>query len=399
MKKTYLLLVSVMFFLASCSEPVDLADENSDEENSGVTNVPATEQEDQVTSRTEGSLNYETVIPYELSPSRGLTSTNMISSYNIEAFEKGLFNISEATFDPEDYIFREGQIFTEEMVRGFLNRAYTREELDDMSEEELADGTAFSNLGLNPSTEGESDPETIAEEAPLYLSHILEQNYMTEDSEGNLELEGMTIGLAMNSVYYYEGEDGTSESQELDEDVVREQGERMAGEILERIRANEQYKDLTIEFGIFIQSSDTSITPGHFVSYSVAEGGVNELSSFNDVNEEYVLFPSTEGEELNEETNNDYELFNRELSSYFDSFTTSVGHGYFKDDELEYLSIEIPIEYTSRGEIIGLSQYISDLLENHFAGIQVEVSIADKSTAYSLITKTADENIQTHIYE
>lgn len=396
MKKLYFLLMLIIFLLAACSEPDDFVEEDDE---SGVTNVPVTEQDEQVTSRTENRTDYETVIPYQLSPSRGLTSTNMVSSYNIEAFEKGLFELSKGTFSPNDYVFREGQVFTEEMVRGFLNRAYTREEIDDMSEEELADGTAFSNLGLNPSTEGETDPDVIAEEAPLYLSHLLEQNYVVEDDDGNLELEGMTIGLAMNSEYYYENDNGNTESVSLDEAAVKEQGELMAGEILERIRANEQYQDVTILFAVFIQSGDTSITPGNFVSYTVADSGEGEISSFTNVDESHVMFPSNEARELSEETNNDYEVFNRDLSSYFDSFTTSVGHGYFRDGSLEYLSIEIPIEYTSRGEIIGLSQYVSDLLSNHFSGTRVEISIADKNEAYALITKTEDDSIQTHIYE
>lgn len=396
MKKISILLISAALFLAACSEPVDIPE---NDEESGVTNVPVTEQEEQVTSRTENRTDYQTVIPYQISPSRGLTSTNMVSSYNIEAFEKGLFDISKEVFSPDDYIFREGQIFTEEMVRGFLNRTYTREEIDEMTEEELADGTAFSNLGLNPSTGGETDPDVIAEEAPLYLSHLLEQNYVVEDENGDMQLEGMTIGLAMNSVYYYENDNGSTESVSLDAATVKEEGEQMAEEILERIRANEQYQDITITFAIFIQSNDTSIAPGNFVSYSVADAGEGELSSFTNVNEQNVLFPSSEAEELSEETNNDYQLFNRNLSSYFDSFTTSVGKGYFKDDNLEHLSIEIPVEYTSRGEIIGLSQYVSDLLSNHFAGVRVEISIADKSDTYALITKTSDGNIQTHIYE
>ncbi len=66
------------------------------------------------------------------------------------------------------------------MIRGYLGRSYTMEEIEGMSEEEKAQNNAFSNLGLNPSAEGETDPEAIAQKAPLYLSHILEQNYMRE---------------------------------------------------------------------------------------------------------------------------------------------------------------------------------------------------------------------------
>lgn len=396
--KALMILMAVM--LAACNAAPGPEAEEGPAEDDNVTATPAAEREETLTQSSSTAGYYQTVIPYEMSPSRGLTSTNMVSSYNIEAFEKGLFDISKRVFPVDEYIFREGQIFTEEMVRGFLGRQYTREEIEEMSEEELADSNAFSNLGLNPSTEGEEDPEVIAEEAPLYLSHILEQNYLLADGEGELTLEGITIGLAMNSTYYYQTEQyGTTYSRSLDENEVREQGQRMANEILERLRANERYSDQTITFAIFIQSGDTAITPGNFVSYAVAEGGEDTLSSFNEINEDYVLFPSSEGAEFNEQINSDYEVFNRNLSAYFDNFTTSIGYGRFMDDSLETLTIEIPVQYTSYGEIIGLTQYVQGLLGDHFAGSAVEVSIADKSETYALITKDENDEISTHIYE
>ena len=394
------LLIFMVFVLAACgSEGQEMSDQTTDEEEN-ITRVPTAEREETVTRSDNGNDYYQTVIPYEISPSRGLTSSNMVSSYNIEAFEKGLFDISKSVFPTDEYIFREGQIFTQDMVRGFLGREYTREEIESMSEDELAESNAFSNLGLNPSTEGETDPETIAEEAPLYLSHILEQNYLTRDEEGNTSLDGITIGLAMNSTHYYQREEyGTTYSKTLDPDEVERQGQQMANEILERLRANEQYSDQTITFAIFVQSTDTSITPGNFTSYAVAESGENELSSFTEVDEEYVMFPSSEGSDVSEQVNSDYQLFNRNLASYFDNFTTSIGYGRFIDGSMESLTIEIPVQYTSQGEIIGLTQYVESLMGEHFSGSRVEVSIEDKNETYSLITKDENDNINTHIYE
>lgn len=404
MKKIYLLTPLLLVLLASCgTSESEVADQtqSAGEDKKEMNSVPVEEQEETVTNEIDESPGYyQTVIPYQLSPSRGLTSSNMVSSYNIETFEKGLFDISKSVFSTEDYVFREGQVFTEEMVRGFLNRSYTSEEIDAMSEEEKADNNAFSNLGLNPSKEGETDPEKIAEESPLYLSHILEQDYMLQDEEGNLSFSGMTIGLAMNSEYYYQKEQyGPTFTRELDEQKVREHGEQMAAEILERIRANEQYKDLKIVFGIFIQSGDTDITPGHFLSTAVVEPGNNEISSFTEVNENYVSLPSSEAGKISEEINSEYQNFNRKLESYFDSFTTSIGQGYFKEGELEHLSIEIPLEYSSRGEVIGLTQYVSELIQEHFRNTEVEISIKDKSKSYALITKSADNKLNVHIYE
>ena len=198
------LLIFMVFVLAACGSEVEQMNGQTTDEEENVTRAPAAEREETVTHSNDENGYYQTVIPYEISPSRGLTSSNMVSSYNIEAFEKGLFDISKNVFPTDEYVFREGQIFTEDMVRGFLSREYTREEIEEMSEDELSDSNAFSNLGLNPSTEGLTDPEEIAEQAPLYLSHILEQNYLVQDEEGNTTLDGITIGLAMNSTHYYQ---------------------------------------------------------------------------------------------------------------------------------------------------------------------------------------------------
>ena len=56
----------------------------------------------------------------------------------------------------------------------------------------------------------------------------------------------MTIGLAMNSVYYYQKEkDGETYSENLDDKEIEKQGKSMASEILSRLRKRrlERYTD------------------------------------------------------------------------------------------------------------------------------------------------------------
>ena len=61
---------------------------------------------------------------------------------------------------------------------------------------------ASENLGLNPSHKGEDDPEKSQEQSPAYLSNILEQDFYDSGDTKGKNIKGMTIGLAMNSVYY-----------------------------------------------------------------------------------------------------------------------------------------------------------------------------------------------------
>lgn len=399
MKKMIMLLIMGALFLSACSQTsVDV--ENAGKKNT-VQNVSTKRQEnvaDTVTD-SQGDEYYRSAIPYKLSKSRGLTSTNMVSSYNMEDFEEGLFEISKDVYSTEDYIFQEGQILTEDMTRAYLRRQFTKDEIDAMSEEELVKSGAFSNLGLNPSKQGEEDPEVIAKNTPLYLSHILEQNYLTVDEEGNTNFEGITFGLAMNSEHLYQKEQyGTTYSEDINIEDAKKEGEEMARELLDRLRANNEYVDKAVVFAIYSQSKSTDIVPGRFLSYAVVKPGENEISKFIDIDEQNVLLPSN-NEEISEELRSNYNAFNRDLSSYFKSFTTSVGRGLIKDGDLDNLEIEIPIEYESRGEMIGLSQYVKSLVDKYFPNTQVEVKVQDKNNVYSIITSDKEGKTSMYIME
>ena len=195
---------------------------------------------------------------------------------------------------------------SEKMTREYLKRQYTKEQIDEMDEATLKRTGAFSNLGLNPSNNGEEDPEKLAENAPLYLSHILEQDYLKIDEEGNQTFEGITFGLAMNSEYLYQKEQyGTTYQKDLDLEVVQKEGEDMAREILERLRENSDYVDKKVVFAIFIQSKGTDIIPGNFVSYAVVEPGAKEIPKFETIDEQNVLLPSN-NESVPEDVNSEY---------------------------------------------------------------------------------------------
>ena len=73
-----------------------------------------------------------------------------------------------------------------------------------MSEKDKKDKKANENLGLNPSHQGETTPTKIAEKSPAYLSNILEQDFYGNSDTKGKNIKGMTIGLAMNSEYYYQ---------------------------------------------------------------------------------------------------------------------------------------------------------------------------------------------------
>ena len=394
--KKWILIFTVL--LAACADDgVDTA------QNTVTTDVdlPVAEGEQTVTSNIGGDdAFYQSVIPYELSPSRGLTSSNMVSTYNIDGFEAGLLDFSKEVFDVEAYYFREGQVFTTDIVRGYLSRAFTEEEIEAMTDEEREERGAFSNMGLNPSVHGETDEQVIAENYPRYLSHILEQNYMQQDDDGNFTLEGMTVGLALNSEHLYRRENSSNiQSVSISESDAVDFAEDAIGEILERLRANESYEDLDILFAVYIQSGRYDIVPGKFVMTAFSPGGATEVETFNSINEQYELLPATGETVVSDAINAEYRNFNTRLTEYFDNFSSTIGLARFTDNQFDQLNIEIPIDYTSRTEVIAMAQHVKDILESSFDGINTEVVISSARDTYAVVTKDSDNNVNFYVFD
>ena len=127
----------------------------------------------------------------------------------------------------------------------------------------------------------------------------------------------MTIGLAMNSVYYYKKKDGETFSKDLSDKEIEKQGKQMASEMLSRLRENSDLKDIPIHFAIYKQSSQDSITPGEFIVGTTVEEGKTKINSWDNINEKAALIPSSTAADYDETLNNNFKQFNDNLQSYF----------------------------------------------------------------------------------
>ena len=298
-------------------------------------------------------------------------------------------------------MYQDGQFLDKKTINAYLNPKYTKREIDKMSEKDKKDKKANENLGLNPSHEGETDPEKIAEKSPAYLSNMLEQElYGGGDTKGK-NIKGMTIGLAMNSVYYYKKEkDGPTFSKKLDDSEVKKQGKQMASEILSRLRENDDLKDIPIHFAIYKQSSEDSITPGEFITQATAEKSQTKLNEWHNINEKSALLPSSTAADYDENLNNNFKQFNDNLQSYFSNFTQAVGKVKFVDKKPQRLVVDLPIDYYGQAETIGITQYVTEQANKYFDKIDnYEIRIKDGNQPRALISKTKDDKEpQVHIY-
>ena len=130
---------------------------------------------------------------------------------------------------------------------------------------------------------------------PKYLSYVLEHNYLVQSGDGKVKLGGVVVGLSFNSTYYYDvNQQGLIYPGEvkLEREKVKQEAQKIAGQVASRLRTDPKLKDVPIVFALYQEEERDSVTPGNFFASGVVKKGSNSVSSWEDVDEDYVLFPS-----------------------------------------------------------------------------------------------------------
>ena len=100
------------------------------------------------------------------------------------------------------------------------------------------------------------------------------------------------IGLALNSVYYYQKEAyGATYETKIDSQKVETEGKRIAQEVLNRLRQMDGMKDIPITIAFFEQKEKSSVVPGNFISFTNIDKNSSDIAKWQDLNEEYYSVP------------------------------------------------------------------------------------------------------------
>lgn len=321
--------------------------------------------------------HYRSILPFVPSQTRGMVVSNLRSKYDIAEFETGLMRVAKEHFSPNQYVFQEGQILNQSTVNSWLRRKNSS-----LPDEE--------NLGLNPENDGTGDVDEQNQKNPIYLAHILEHDYLIKN-ENSVRLGGIVIGLALNSVHYYQRERyGATFERPIPHDELAAEGKKMAEEIFRRLRAMEEVGDLPITIALFEQESRNAVVPGTFFAYAHSSRGSSNLGDWEAINEQYYLFPSSRAESDHQKDVAYFLRFKDDVEKYFPNYNGVIGRAFYKDDQLTNLTIDIPIQLFGKAEIIAFTQWAASLVMDHFPEyINVEVNVTSVNGAESLIVREA----------
>jgi protein involved in sex pheromone biosynthesis len=345
---------------------------------------------------------YKSIIPFKAGKARGLVVQGLNSRLDIDEYETGLMRIAKESFSTKDYLFQEGQYLDKETVQQLIARKRT--DAEQAEAEKKAGGKQVPNIGLNPPFD-KTAPGTLEEKnakSPIYLSNILEHDYLIKKDDNKVELGGVVIGLAMNSVHYFNQEQGYPREYEIPKEEILAQGKAMAQTILERLRKEKDLKDVPIIFAIYRQAAKSSLVPGNFLTYAKAGSGSTSLGDWTALDEEYYLFPSKKATENYREDATKVLNFKSDISEYFENdYVGVVGRGFYKDGQLRELKLDIPIKFNGKAEVIGFTQYVTGLIMEHFPSyIKVEAYINSVNKQEAVILRDVDqEKPFVHIFE
>ena len=381
--KRFLAITLVMILTATgCAPSFDKSEVVEDD-----TDTENTEKESIIPEYQISDQYYQTLLPYETSDTRGLVTSNINTRLDLEEFETGLMRLSQDPFPTDEYVFREGQVISKATVTSWLQRKYTSAQL---KEKKM---TADENMGLNPVDDGKGDIEERYEKNPEYLAHILEHNYLVKSDNNKVTLGGISIGLALNSVFYYQKEKyGETYEIKIDAKTLQEKGEEIAAEVVKRVRGLEGAKDVPILIALFEQESKDSVVPGNFISYTVINANSSKISKWKNVDEDYFLFPSSSAEEKHRDDASTFSNFKDDVEEYFPNYNGVIGKAFYVNEEMKKLTISIDMQFYSKSEVIGFTQYVAGLVMDHFPDyLEVETKITSSNGQESLIVKEVDD--------
>ncbi|UED81720.1 CamS family sex pheromone protein [Lysinibacillus sp. CD3-6] len=359
-RKSALLLISPLFFLAACS----------DEEESKNNN------EKMYISSIQKKETFEIQQPAKMNVARGLIVSNMNNTININEIEKGLMNLSVNYFSPNSFYMQEGQYLDKNMINQWLARK---------TEE---------GLGLNPPIKN-STGNVLEDEKqnPLFLSHILEQNYINKKSG---KIEGMSLAISLNEYYDIRVSDDKGliytdqvKVDNTDDDVndVKNYGKKIAETIVKNIRNHEAMPNVPIYLTLYQESNKNDILPGIFLAETFIGESKDRIDKWTEIDKKDYTFPSDALYSLDQDTYNKLLSFKEEIQKNFKHLNPKAfGKLRYEDGKLADIKIEVHAPLINDTELIALLQFISTKLNAIlFDYVPVTIRIIDQKQDVGII--------------
>lgn len=369
-----LLLAGVALSLSGCGNL-----KNSSLANNATTTDSNHKKTNQTTNT--GKNGYNVLLKngtYQTSPISGLTATNNDNSVDTRELERGLVQISKNVYSPNSYTFQEGQYLSAATVTDWLARK-----------------SKSNPTGLNP-TAG-----TKKNYKPYYLEEIQEQDYLT-GSGSNYRLGGMSLGLAMNSVDYYQKvKDGPQYQMSISRSTQRSEGIKMANTIVARLRKRKSLKNIPITVGLFSKTSKDSLVGGSYFAYGTASPNSSKITKWKSVSVKTQVLPTVgNAKAVNSNDASSFNSFKTAIQNYFPTISGVSATLRYDNGTLAQENISITTQFYSYEQIQSFTRLVLSQAKKYLSkNTAIEIKIGSVNDVQALVAKeSADSDYQVHIY-
>lgn len=311
-----------------------------------------------------GGKMYQTLLPYVKSKAQG-TYAEMNNRIDADRLELGLMELSQKIFSPDRYLLQEGQLISGDEAVDWLARY---------------DATKNSQ-GLNPPS------------GTKPIVHIYEQDYI---DQGSKKLAGLSLALSLNPVQSVTRDGKTSNVRRTDAEMTQIlQG--ASAKVVDRLRAKGMKGPILIAG--FLLEPDISLVPGHYFAYGTvpADGKQMDWKGFQ---ERYVLYPGRLAKtDMEKKVGGDFTDLQGKLQAFFAHYAGAMALVRFVNDRPVEVTLTLETEYSSKTEVLSLTQYIAGLIPNYFSKeTQVNVYIQSVDRPEALYVRPATGDPLFHIY-
>lgn len=290
---------------------------------------------------------YSSALPYKPNKTRGMLSE---TRYRIDFghLELGMMEFSRDTFPTSQYLFQEGQQIEKSQVREWIAKE---------REGAAADGQRKTGM----------------------LVHVLEHNYLEKETQ---QLAGIVLGLSLSPVY----KDGTGQNKVFTTAELQERGKQLAAQIVQAVRVGNPQIPMLI-FLYQVPDPNSTLVPGHFIMSGTVNANETAISTWQPIDEEFVLFPSANAEKKYAQQSLQFDKLMEQSQGFFGEFIGLTGLGRFMGGNLTELTITATAEYDSRTEVLQFTQYMADQINQLF----------DKKVHVNLYVQTMNKPLAVYV--
>lgn len=387
----------LLLVLAGCTPP-GLNNNSQNKKLVKKGNTGKQEKKVQITQKViSGGNDYRSVVNFKPSAARGDILYGVDNRLDVDELQTGLMRLSKPSFPTDKYIFQEGQYINSNTIEKWLKH-------------KSKDNPQGLNAPLPKNYNKLSHQKKMdyLKQHPSYLSYVLEQDYLVQSGKNKLKLGGISIAISVPKIYSYQVTDKKgriySGQVTLDPKTAHDAAKNMAETVLQRMRTLDKgaLKNVPVVIGLYQEQSQDSLVPGDYFAQTVVSAGSDKVGNWKTVNETHVIFPDPNGSNTHKVDQDRFSHFRADVQKFFPNYVDAIGKGFYKDNNLQSLTIDIPIKFYSETEVMSFTQYVTGLIkqQNPFPkDVPLNIYISSTSGPEALIVKkSGDKEPFVHVY-